>query len=69
MVVVSQDDVLGSSDLSTEWDELKKKYEVFEKENYVSKKELVELWVKVTLVDLLQEELDQYGSPSTLLLK
>lgn len=66
MVAASRDDVLGFDDLSRECDELKKKYETLERENFTTGKELVELWTKAELSNSLQEVVDRYGSPSSL---
>lgn len=55
---------MESGDLSREQDELKQKCEVLELENSETEKELVELRVKVKLVNYLQEDVDRYDSPS-----
>lgn len=41
MVATDQEDVLGSSDLSNEWYELKEKCETLERVNYIGEKYLV----------------------------
>lgn len=53
MVTVGQDDVLGSSDLFRENDELKEKCEALERKNSAVEKDLVGLWMKVELDDSL----------------
>lgn len=65
MVVVGQYDVLGSSGLSRELDELKDKCEILEQENSMAEKELAKLETKAELADSLQEEVKRYSSPST----
>lgn len=66
MVVVGQDDVLDSSDLSREWDELREKCEVFERGNVEDEMNLIELPVKVVSIDSLWEKVDRYSLSSTL---
>lgn len=64
MVAVIEDDILGSGDLSREWDEMKEKCEALEWENSELDKEFIELWVKSDLSNSLQGEVDRYGSLS-----
>lgn len=51
MVVVTQDDVLGSRNLVRERDKLKEKREALERENSKVEEELVELQKKAELAD------------------
>lgn len=66
ILVVSQDNFLGSDDLSRERDKRKERCEALEWKNSYTYKELVELWENVVIVNSLQEEVDWYGRPSTL---
>lgn len=66
IVATGQDDVLGSGDLSKEQGELKEKCETLEQQNYAAGNELAELWVKVEISNSLLENVDLYGSSSTL---
>lgn len=53
VVAAGHEDVLSSRDFGREQDELKEKYEALERENSEVGKELVELWKKIELGDLL----------------
>lgn len=61
-MVVGQDDILGSSELSRERDELRETCEVLEWKNYDAKKEMEGLWANTDATTSLQKEMDRYGT-------
>lgn len=66
VVVAGQEDILGSSRLSRERDELRKMCEALERKNYDVEKEFSKMWEDVDVAKYLQEEVDWYDRPSIL---
>lgn len=66
MVSVYQDDVLGSSDLVKERDNVKEKCKTLERENSMAEKEFLEPRTKAWLANSLQEKVDRYNFPPAL---